>query len=160
MLKKMTIVASLSSVALLAGCAQTPRIAVAQSGILPAAPASFALAEGTDAPVGAALSTCLTAHGFAASAKPTWLALVTEADRPRAVGALGPEPQVAKGDPKWLPGTAPDKRPVRSLTFVLIRAGSGEEAYRLVVSAPYRASRADAAPDLATTACTSLFAPD
>jgi len=141
-----------------AGCAQTPRLDIAKSGVLPAADSAYSLAEPLDTPASATLSACLATRGIHVAAKPAYLAQLVETDRPGMVGVMGPQP--AEGIPAaatWLPGAAPGRRAVRSLTFSLIRASTGETVYRIAVSERYRprAKRA-ALADLARIACSSL----
>jgi hypothetical protein len=144
----------------LGGCAQTPRLDIVKTGMLPAAASSFALVEGSATPASAALTECLASHGITVAANPLYLAQVSEADRPRAVGALARQPDGTKGKPQWLPGAAPDHRPVRSLAFSLVLAATGREVYRLTVSERYSPHAKGAkADDLAKAACASLADP-
>jgi hypothetical protein len=153
-------IASILGIALLAGCVQTPRLDVVTTGVLPLAPSSFSLVDGPDTAARAALSDCLTGHGIGRSAKPTYLAQVSEADRPKSVGASERQPGAKKGKPQWLPGAAPDRHAVRSLTLSLIQASTGVEVYRLVVSERYSPRPNHSKPnDLTKMACDNLSSP-
>ncbi len=148
-----------SLAALAAGaCAQMPRLSFQQSGILPPAGSSFALADSVDAPGSQVISDCLGGAGLKVSDDPGYLAQVTAADRPKAVGALERLAVGDKGKPNWLPGTSPKRSQVRSLALTLVRRASGEEVYRLVVSERYR-PKAKAA-NLAEAVCLRLSPKD
>lgn len=159
MLIKSAGVAWILGALLCAGCAETPRLAITKAGNLPITAASYSLVEGIDTPASVALSACLAARGMTVSAKPTYLAQLIETDRPGGVGVMSSR-SVAGTTPKdgtWLPGAAPDRLAVRSLTFSLILASTGQETYRIAVSERYRQQRKDSAPaDLAQVACSNL----
>lgn len=144
----------------LGACVQTPRLDIVKTGALPPAASSFSLVEGADTPARAALADCLAGHGVSVSATPNYLAQVSEAVRPRSVGALQRQPDGTKGKPQWLPGAEPEHRWVRSLAFSLVQASTGQEVYRITVRERYSPrSRGAKAADLAKAACANLASP-
>jgi hypothetical protein len=152
--------AAILGVVSLGACVQTPRLDVVKTGALPPASSSFSLVEGTDSPARAALADCLVRHGLGQSETPNYLAQVSEAVRPKSVGALQRQPDGTKGKPQWLPGAEPERRWVRSLAFNLVQASTGREVYRIVVSERYSPQSKGAKPaDLAKAACDSLASP-
>lgn len=162
MLIKSAGVAWILGALLCAGCAETPRLAIAKTGNLPMTAASYSLVERVATPAGIALSTCLAAHGMTVSAKPTYLAQLTETDRPGGVGVMSSRSVAGttRTAGTWLPGAAPDRLAVRSLTFSLILASTGQETYRIAVSERYRRQGKNPAPaDLAQVACSNLTGP-
>lgn len=147
----------------LAACVPAPRVDIVKTGALPPAASSFSLVEGADTPARAMLAGCLAGHGIAAAADPAYLVQVSEAERPKKVGALVRQPDgapvAAKARPQWLPGAIPDRRWVRSLAVSLIRASTGQEVYRIVVSERYSPRSKRARTDLAKAACDGLANP-
>ena len=162
MLIKLASVASILGAVLCAGCVETPRLDIAKTGNLPTTASSFSLVEPMGTPASIALSACLAAHGMTVSAKPNYLAQLIETDRPGGVGVMS-SGSVTGATPKdtiWLPGAAPDRLAVRSLTFSLILASTGQEIYRIAVSERYRPQGKNRAPaDLAQLACANLAGP-
>lgn len=156
MAKTVRITAAAAAILACCGCAEHPRLGIARTGMLPPVGVSYAAVDRD--PTGAidALSACLTARGFVAqSTTPTYLMFVTESERPGAVGAAADEPK--DGGKTWLPGAAPGRTPVRTLTLTLVRASTGEEVFRIVVGEQYRPGRRRKAPiDLAAAACANL----
>ncbi len=144
--------------ALLGACTSGPRVDVVTSGALPSAGA-YSLVDTADTASRRTLSVCLAAHGLTPANGAAYLALLSESDRPRPVGAMTPQAESDKRPDIWLPGAAPDRRQVRSLTLVLMQAATGQELYRIVVRQRYRAGRKVALADLAASACANLTAP-
>lgn len=159
---KSAVMAAIVGPLLCTGCAATPRLGISKSGNFPIAASSFSLVERLDTPASATLSACLAAHGMSVSAKPMYLAQLIETDRPRRVGAMdsGSLTGTTPDRPTWLPDAAPDRRAVRSLTFSLMLASTGQEIYRIAVSERYRPRAKGPAPvDLAQVACSNLADP-
>jgi hypothetical protein len=155
-------VAAILGVVSLGACVQAPRLDVVKTGVLPPASSSssFSLEEDADSPARAMLADCLTRHGANRSETPNYLVQVSEAVRPKAVGASERQPDGTKAKPQWLPGAEPDHRWVRSLALSLVLASTGREVYRITVSERYSpGSKGTKLTDLAKAACDSLATP-
>jgi hypothetical protein len=154
------------AVFLVAGCTDSPRLAIASNGQLPDKPPisyGFAPIDGDDglADARTRIGACLAQRGLQASDSPAYLVQIGLSDHPRRAGVFsGEEKAGPDGNRPWIdaPRAVGRKQWSRALSMSVSAVAGGQEAYRVRVTMPYRQGRPTKSPaDLADAACAAML---